>query len=118
MQPFKYVPKVNNGDLRNKIDIHGKIEYENAAGETSTKHGKIKSIWAKIIPQTGSLQVQQADTILTNVTHKIIVRYGGNADITHDMEIYFRGRKYDIRYILNPFERNETFEIFVQEVIV
>lgn len=117
MQPFKYTPKTNNGDLRNKIDIYANVEFENSIGETSYRYDKIKSIWAKIVPQTGSLQVQQADTILTNVTHKIIVRYGGNNDITKDMEIKFKDRKYEIRFILNPFERNETLEIFVQEVL-
>ena len=117
MQPFKYTPKINNGDLRNKIEIHGYIETENKLGEVTREFGRIKSIWAKIVPQTGSLQIQQADTILTNVTHKIIVRYGGNTDITKEMEIMFKGRKFDIRYILNPYEKNETFEIFVQEVL-
>ena len=117
MQPFKYEPKVNTGHLRDKIEIHGKIEYENAAGETSTKHGLIKSIWARVIPQTGSLQKQQADTILTNVTHKIVVRYDAGKDIAHDMEIKFKKHLFKIKYILNPYFRNETLEIFVEEVI-
>ena len=107
----------NPGKLNRKIEIHGKIEYENTVGETSVRHGKIKSIWAQIIPQTAVLQKQQADTILTNVTHKIVVRYSAAKDVTHDMEIHFKNRKYDIRYILNPYESNETLEIFVEEVI-
>lgn len=117
MQPFKYIPKLNNGDLRNKVEIHGYIETTNKFGEVTRRFGKIKSTWAKIIPQTGSLQTQAADTILTNVTHKIIVRYGGNTDITKEMKIMFKGREYEIRFILNPFEKNETLEIFVQEVL-
>lgn len=117
MQPFKYEPKVNTGHLRGKIEIHGKTEYENAAGEIATRHGKIKSIWAQVIPQTASLQKQQADTILTNVTHKIIVRYTAGKDITHDMEIKYKHHLFKIKYILNPYFMNETLEIFVEEVI-
>lgn len=117
MQPFKYKPKVNSGDLRNRVDIYGNVKFENELGETSYKFEKIKSVWASVVPQTGSLQKQQADTILTNVTHKVIVRYIDGKDITKDMQIYFRDHRFEIRYILNPYFRNETLEIFCQELI-
>ena len=100
-----------------KIEIHGNVEFENSIGETSYRFDKIKTIWASIIPQTGSLQRQQADTILTNVTHKIIVRYNAAKDITKDMRIKYKGHEFEIRYILNPYFKNETLEIFVQEVL-
>jgi len=107
----------NPGKLNRKIDVYGKIEYENEAGETSVKHGKVKSIWAQVMPQTAVLQKQQADTILTNATHKIVVRYTAGKDITHDMEIKYKNHLFKIKYILNPYFSNETLEIFVEEVI-
>ncbi|CAM5218309.1 Head-tail adaptor protein OS=Lysinibacillus sphaericus OX=1421 GN=LS41612_04600 PE=4 SV=1 [Lysinibacillus sphaericus] len=58
--------------------------------ETIYKFIPLKKLWAAIIPQTGSLQKQVADTILTNVTHKIIVRYNAGKDITKDMRIRYR----------------------------
>lgn len=103
--------------LKHKIDIHGNVKIVNELGETSYKFMKIKSIWASVVPQTASLQRQQADTILTNVTHKIIVRYGAGKEITKDMHIYFRHHQYEIKYILNPYFANETLEIFCQELI-
>jgi SPP1 family predicted phage head-tail adaptor len=117
MQPFKYKPKVNSGDLRNKIDIYANTKIVNALGETSYKFEKVKSIWSSVIPQTGKLQNQQAETILTNVTHKIIVRYSAGKDITKDMKILFRGHRFEILYILNPYFKNEVIEIFCQELI-
>ena len=122
MQPFKYKPKVNTGDLRHRIDVYGNVEYENELGETSYKFGKIKRIWANIIPQTGSLQKQATDTILTNVTHKIEVRYAAGKDITKDMQIFFKDKnnvihRYEIKYPINPYFRNETIEIFCQELM-
>ena len=108
---------VNPGKLKHRIDIYGNIEFENSIGETSYKFDKIKSIWAAIIPQTGTLQRQQADTILTNVTHKIVVRYNAANDVTKDMRIKYKGHEFEIRYILNPYFNNETLEIFVQEVL-
>lgn len=117
VQPFKYKPKVNSGDLRDRVDIWANKKYENELGETAYKFMKIMDLWASVVPQTGKLQNQQAETILTNVTHKVIVRYSSGVDITKDMQVHFRGHKFEIKYILNPFFRNETLEIFCQELI-
>ncbi len=108
---------MNPADLRHRIEIHGNIKGTNELGEVSYSFGKIKTIWAAIIPQTGTLQKQQADTILTNVTHKIIVRYSTGKDITKNMQIYFKGHRFEVKYILNPYFRNETLEIFCQELM-
>lgn len=104
-------------DMNKKIEIWGNIKHENELGETSYEFEKINRIWAAIIPQTAVLQRQQTDTILTNVTHKIIVRYSAGKDITKDMQIYYKNHRFEIKYILNPYERNETLEIFCQELI-
>lgn len=103
------------GDQR--IEIHGNVEMKNAMNEKTYRFGKIKTIWAEVIPQTGALQRQQADTILTNVTHKIKVRYSAGKDVTKEMQIHFRGHIFEIKYILNPYFSNEMLEIFVQEVL-
>lgn len=108
---------MNPSNLKHRIDIYANVKYENELGEEDYRFDKLKTIWAAIIPQTGSLQKQQADTILTNVTHKIIVRYSAAHDITKEMQIRFRNHKFEIKYILNPYFNNETLEIFVQEVL-
>lgn len=108
---------MNPAKLRHKIDIFSNVKIENELSETSYSFQKIKSIWAEIIPQTATLQKQQAETILTNVTHKIIIRYSAGKDITKDMQIMFRGHRFEIKYILNPYFKNETLEIFCQELI-
>lgn len=118
MQPFKYKPKINSGDLRNRIEIHENVPYKNELGETAYRFQKVNTLWASLVPQTGKLQYQQAETILTNVTHKVIVRYSAGKDVTKDMQLYYKGRRYAIRYILNPYEKNETLEIFCEELIV
>ncbi|CAM5269595.1 Head-tail adaptor protein OS=Lysinibacillus sphaericus OX=1421 GN=LS41612_21145 PE=4 SV=1 [Lysinibacillus sphaericus] len=65
---------MNPGDLRHRIEILTNQKAKNELEETIYKFIPVKKLWAAIIPQTGSLQKQVADTILTNVTHKIIVR--------------------------------------------
>lgn len=108
---------MNAGDLKHCIDIYSNVKYENELGEEDYRFEKLKTIWAAIIPQTGSLQKQQADTILTNVTHKIIVRYSAGHDIKKEMQIRFRNHKFEIKYILNPYFNNEYLEVFVEEVL-
>ncbi len=108
---------MNPAQLRHKIDVYGKVTVTNELGETDYTYDKIKTIWASIIPQTGNLQKQQTDTILTNVTHKIVTRYNSGKEITTDMYFMFQGKRFDIKFILNPYFKNETLEIFVTEVI-
>lgn len=111
------MPKHQTNRLRYKIEVHGNKKVTNELNETTYKFSLIKTLFAEVIPQTGSLMKQQADTILTNVTHKIVVRYDSGKDITKDMQIHFRGHKFEIKYILNPYFSNETLEIFVQELM-
>lgn len=108
---------MNPGKLRHRIDVYGNKKVTNELDETSYQFSKIKSIWSAIIPQTGNLQKQQAETILANVTHKIVVRYSAGKDITNDMYFMFSGKRFDIKYILNPYFKNEILEIFCVEVI-
>lgn len=103
--------------LNKRIDVYGNTPTENELGEVDYIPGKIRTIWASIVPQTGKLQIQQANTILSNTTHKIIVRYESGKDITQDMYIMFKGHRFDIKYILNPYFKNETLEIFCEEVV-
>lgn len=103
--------------LDKKIEIWGNVETTNELDEKDYIPGKIKTIWAEVIPQTGSLQRQQADTILSNVTQKVRVRYGAGKDITQDMWFIFKGHRFDIKYILNPYFSNEFLEIFCEEII-
>lgn len=103
--------------LKKRISILGNVEVKDRLGETTNKFGEIKKIWAEIIPQTGSLQKQVAETILTNVTHKIKVRYSAGEFITKEMQIVFKGHKFEIKYILNPYFENKWLEIFVMEVL-
>lgn len=104
-------------DMPHRVDIFGNVKYENELGEISRKFMKIFDVWAAVVPQTGSLQSQQAETILTNVTHKVIIRYSSGIDITKDMQIHFRGHRFEIKFILNPYFGNETLEIFCQELL-
>jgi SPP1 family predicted phage head-tail adaptor len=104
-------------DMRHKVQVWGKVKTKNEIGETTYQSSLLKSLWAAVIPQTGALQRQQVETLLSNVTHKVIIRYESGKDVTQDMYLMFRGKRFDIKYILNPYFTNETLELFCEEVI-
>lgn len=106
---------MNPGQLKHSIDVYGNVKFENELGETEYRFDNLKTIKAEIIPQTAVLQKQQADTILTNVTHKLIVRYKAGKDITKNMKIKFRNHEFDIKFIQNPYFSDKFLEIFVEE---
>lgn len=108
---------MNPSKLKHRIEIWGKVKKVNELKQTVYKDQKINNIWSEIIPQTGKLQKQQAETMLSNVSHKIQVRYNAGKDITKEMHIKFKGKRFDIKYILNPYFKNEKLEIFCEEVI-
>lgn len=110
----------DNERLDKKIEVWGNIiVHDEELNEDTIKPGKVKEkpIWCKIIPQTGSLQKQQANTILSNTTHKIKVRYGAGKDITEDMWLMYKGHRFDIKYILEPYFAHKFLEIFCEEII-
>jgi len=115
---------MNIGKLRHRVQFFGKVKSLNELKQTIYVPGLITTSYAEIIPQTGKMQDQQVDTILTNVTHKIVIRYSNAIDESYQedeqknsMYIMFKGHRFDIKFILNPYFRNEKLEIFVEEVI-
>lgn len=107
-------PTVNR--LNKRVEVWGMVETENAVGATQKTPQKIKTIWAGIIPQTGSMG-QRAGTEFAKVTHKVVVRYTEGRDITNTHFLKYAGRRYDVLYPLNPYEANKEVELFVREVL-
>lgn len=104
--------------FRYKVELWGKVEIQNELLETDYQDSKLGTVWAEVIPQTGSMGKRQGvETLLTNVTHKIITRQDSGKAIKQDNWFMFRGQRFDIRFILNPYFLDETLEFFCEEVI-
>lgn len=105
--------------LNKKLEFwkHGKSSTPNRLGQYEKTDVSVFTKWGNITPQTGSLlNGRTADTTLTKTTHKITVRYC--KDITSDMWITYNNTRYDILYILDPYEDHERMEIYVEVVDV
>lgn len=93
--------------LKNRIEIW-------EPGEIDTDYGiipdpkKIKTVWANIVPQSGSLISGEANTEYNNTKFKIKIR---KTEILSSYYIVFQGRRYDIDYILPDYKSNSFIEI-------
>lgn len=109
---------MNPGDLDKRIQIWGKKKVETILKENSYDDVLLKSCWASIVPKTGSLiSGRPADTIVSKTTHMIKIRYNSWPGLKSKDWIIFNGHRYDIDYILNPYFKNEFYEIFVHEEV-
>lgn len=73
----------------------------------------VATVWCQVVPQTGSLLNGRAgETQLSRTTHKIVIRY--RKGITEDMWIEVEGVRYDILYILDPYLKHISLEIFCE----
>lgn len=73
----------------------------------------IRTVWCQVVPQTGSLLNGRAgETQISRTTHKVIIRY--RTGITPDMWLEIGGVRYDILYILDPYLKHISLELFCE----
>ena len=72
--------------------------------------------WASIESRTGSLlKGRTAETILTNTTHVITMRY--HPAIDHACWIEYQGHRFDIDYVSDPDFQKTWMQVYVREVV-
>jgi len=83
-----------------------------------------KTVWASITPKTGTLlSGREAGTMLSKTTHVIKVRVKSVASfLSSDCWLVYtdpfgNSHRYNIDYILDPYQAHDLYEIFVQEVV-
>lgn len=103
--------------LRNRIDMYGKIEFENALGERDYRYDKIKSVWAEITTGAGSIKTLEGNTMYADVSHKIVIRANAITNLTNDMYFIYRNQRYDIKYFNPNYKYKDSIEIFVSLVV-
>ena len=100
---------MNPGNLRHRItfqlqDLEQDMEVWN----------DICTTWANIRPIAGK-EYFQAETINSELTHKIISRY--KKEITPDMRVVYQNRIFYIQSIINDYEKNITLQLMCRELI-
>lgn len=100
----------NKGKYSCYVDVYTSKSEKGSLGEDTIINAKIKSIWCRIVPRIGSMIKSNADTISANISHDIITRYSSGKEISQSAYFMYKNKRYDIKYILNPYELNETLE--------
>ena len=82
-------------------------------GQYPVVETELATVWAGVTPQTGSmLSGRAADTQLADTTHKVVIRW--RPDVKADMWLEIEGERYDVLYVLDPYLRHETLELFCE----
>lgn len=103
--------------LNNRIDVYGKILYENELGEKDYTYEKIKSVWAEITPSGASIRNGEANTIYSDISHKIVIRSNAINNLSNDMYFIFKNQRYDIKYFNPNYKYRDRIEIICSLVV-
>ena len=114
MQPFKYKPNINSGQLRYQITIQRFDPLKDELGqETEGEWKDLKKVWADIKTMQGR-EYFAAAAIQAENTYRFIIRYTDG--ITSDMRIVYKGRIFDIvQPPINDDELRKTITIITKE---
>lgn len=107
---------MNPGDLRNKLELYQKIKFKNELGEDDYDYKKTKNVFGNIIPAnlTGSERTGQANTLYSEVTHRLKVRKKSITVIEKDMYFMYQNIRYDVLYWQPDFKNDEFWEIMLK----
>lgn len=95
------------------IKVMGQGEEKEETGQYPAVEKTVATVWCQVVPQTGSLlSGRPGETVLARTTHKIVMRYRKN--ITPDMWVEVDGERYDILYILDPYLKHISLELFCE----
>ncbi|GEO27029.1 hypothetical protein AAC03nite_28140 [Alicyclobacillus acidoterrestris] len=108
------IPKI--GNMNRRVDVYKKTRTTNEIGQVAYADTLVKTVWAQISPQSGSMQYQQTETVLSNLTHVITTRYESGVDIAVGDHFAYKGRRFEIEYIIDPDTEHRVLQFQCQEV--
>lgn len=101
------------GYLDKRVTVTKMEKVFDGRGGYTNKEVNLGEFWAELQPISVTEQAQYL-ALNTNVSMKVYMRY--NPQFTKGMFIRFRGKKYEVKGIINPAFRDEYMELVVNEV--
>lgn len=100
---------MNPGDLRHRItfQLQDLTQEEEVWNDVCT-------CWANIRPISGR-EYFQAETINSDLTHRIRLRY--RSDIRPEMRIKYKERIFYIQSVINDYEKNVSLQLMCRELM-
>lgn len=106
--------RINPGELRHIVTFQKKSDVQNEYGETNGWIDVLKQRRVGIYPISGK-EFFAAETVNSEVTHKVKMRYDPN--VTPDMRIKFGQRHLNIISVINFQERNVELQLLCKELV-
>lgn len=103
--------------LNNRIDLYSKMQTVNELGEKDYQYQCIKTVYAEILPQSGSEKTGQGNTLFSEISHKFVIRANAVKQLSNDMYIVFDGKKYDIKYFQPNYKYHSSIELYCKLVV-
>lgn len=106
--------RINTGEFRHLITFQKLLEVQNDYGEPTQAWNDEITSRAAIYPVSGK-EFYAAETVNSEVTHKINMRY--TQGLKPDMRIKFGDRYFNIISIINFQERGTLIQIMCKELV-
>ena len=103
---------MESGKLRHRISLLQPSTTKNSFGELNPPNA-FAQVWAEIEALSGR-ELYQAQQRVSEVTHKVTIRYQPN--VVAKMCVLFNDRLLRIQAVMNPQERNNTLELLCVEI--
>ena len=105
------------GQLPRRLVIQSKATGPDTFGGAPATWTDVATVWARIEPLTGR-ELMSAQTISTEISHKITMRYQSawaNPKTVAGYRAVYGGRVVDIHASMNEFEGNERITLLAAE---
>jgi hypothetical protein len=104
---------VLSSNLKNKVDVYGKMPFTNELGENDFKDTYIKSLFVWILPATltGTTATQPTGTEYSMVQQRVKCRKRSIPDLSKDIYFVYEGIRYDVQYFQPDFKEDEYWDI-------
>lgn len=102
------------GDLRHRITLQKLEMVQNAYGEMTETWTDVSTVWASVNP-ISAREFFQAETVNSEITHKILIRYREN--VKPSMRVKFKDRIFFIQSVINFNEKNEALQLMCKELV-
>ncbi len=108
-------PALEPGKLRHQIQIQSQSSSQDSYGQLQQTWATIRTSWASI--QSLILkEAFQADSLTSQVTHLITLRWPSGVSIQAGMRVVYGSHTYKIQAVNNIDERNVILKLLVMEL--
>lgn len=102
------------GKLNKRVKIQKLGTVKDEYGELEEVWQDFKTVWAEVKPLTGR-SFFSAQQINSEITHSVIIRYVEN--IKSSMRVLYKGRVFEILYVMNFDEDDRALQLMCKELV-